>query len=650
MPRFGLPLKAHSRLLKGLICWTLGFFSLVSLGKAQDPSNKKREIATKDPLLLILREESEGKIHDRSRNLSKWILLDEKQAIEEGFESAPKRLRWHSGQLQFADKWIPLEDLALGMQSTDQAKYLKERGNGILDLESHRKIARWCRNNSLAPQARAHWFAILGQNPGDHEAYEALRYVFHDNRWLSPEELASIQLKAKADYEALKSWIPKVREWVSAIEGQDSKKRLKAIRQLKEVNDPGVLQAIGIAIGNVSPDTALHMIGAIERFQTAEACFLLANLAIADPTSKVGVAAIEGLCKYPLGFFVPDFLDMMSSEFQMTHSVSTGGNGAMKLQILQFREMRRKYDIDQFQRRFSGNNTSATTGSHVLASRLQTVRNPDPVRESGLVKNQVAKSIADNETLRVAKESQALVDRTNREIRELQSRLATVLRAVTKQQFGDEPKPWWEWWDQYEELYVSGEKYMDYSYYEDTSVTYVEARTTFVLADPVEKYPALRTVASCLVAGTPIQTQSGLRPIETIRVGDLVVAQNIESGEIQMRPVLRTTVRPPARTYDIVFENNETIRATLGHRWWIIGKGWIKTKDLQEGMSMRTASGFSTIKSLKQADAAVTYNLLVDQDHTYFVGQSRVLSFDASEAIPTFFKTPGLAPSPLRSE
>jgi hypothetical protein len=220
---------------------------------------------------------------------------------------------------------------------------------------------------------------------------------------------------------------------------------------------------------------------------------------------------------------------------------------------------------------------------------------------------------------------------------------------VTKQQFGDEPKPWWEWWDQYEELYVSGEKYMDYSYYEDTSVTYVEARTTFVLADRFEKYPRMN-LSCCLVAGTPIQTQSGLRPIETIRVGDLVVAQNIESGEIQMRPVLRTAVRPPARTYDIVFENNETIRATLGHRWWIIGKGWIKTKDLQEGMSMRTASGFSTIKSLKQADAAVTYNLLVDQDHTYFVGQSRVLSFDASEAIPTFFKTPGLAPSPLRSE
>ncbi|MFM7516389.1 MAG: hypothetical protein ACKO3V_05565, partial [Pirellula sp.] len=64
----------------------------------------------------------------------------------------------------------------------------------------------------------------------------------------------------------------------------------------------------------------------------------------------------------------------------------------------------------------------------------------------------------------------------------------------------------------------------------------------------------------------------------------------------------------------------------------------------------RTAEGYATIDSIKNADSVVTYNLTVDQDHTYFVGQSRVLSFDASEAIPTFYKVPGLAPSPLRSE
>ncbi|MFN5275667.1 MAG: hypothetical protein ACK5E3_20890, partial [Planctomycetota bacterium] len=131
MPRFGLPLQARGRLLKRSVYWTFAFLSLVSLGKAQDPSNKKGEIASKDPLLLILHEESEGKLHDRSRELSKWILLDEKQAIDAGVESGPKLFRWHSGQIEFADTWIPVGDLAPGMQSTDHAKYIKERGEGV---------------------------------------------------------------------------------------------------------------------------------------------------------------------------------------------------------------------------------------------------------------------------------------------------------------------------------------------------------------------------------------------------------------------------------------------------------------------------------------------------------------------------------------
>ncbi|MFM7927819.1 MAG: Hint domain-containing protein, partial [Pirellula sp.] len=124
------------------------------------------------------------------------------------------------------------------------------------------------------------------------------------------------------------------------------------------------------------------------------------------------------------------------------------------------------------------------------------------------------------------------MERTNREIRDWQARLATVLRAVTKKQFSDEPKPWWEWWDQYEELYITGEKYMDYSYYEDTSFAYLDMKFAHSVKDRFSDYPRLRNVMSCLVAGTPIQTQSGLRPVEAIRVGDLVVAQNIQSGEI----------------------------------------------------------------------------------------------------------------------
>jgi hypothetical protein len=96
--------------------------------------------------------------------------------------------------------------------------------------------------------------------------------------------------------------------------------------------------------------------------------------------------------------------------------------------------------------------------------------------------------------------------------------------------------------------------------------------------------------------------------------------------------------------------SGETIRSTLGHPWWVVGKGWVKTKELKEGMSLRTTSGYSTIKSLKDSEAIETFNLVVDEDHTYFVGQSRVLAYDATELSPTFQLMPGLPAEVLRGE
>lgn len=630
-----------------------GVFAIVLLwttGYAQDADIQSADANVRESLASILSEESEGKPVDRAKAFSKWLLAKENQLDKRVARVGLSSMSWHSGQLQITDRWIPMRDLTFELVSSEISRYVKERGNESLDWATHRKLAQWCRQHNLEPQARAHWFGALELNPADVESRQSLGYVLNDNQWLSPEEQIALENKTKQDFESLKRWVPKVREWVLLIESSDPKKRLKGIQHLKDANDPGVLPAIGLALGNVSNDAALHLISAIERFQTAEACFLLASLALADPSNEVDLAAIKGLKHYPYEWYVPDFLDLMSGEFQMHHQTFSYGNGSIKSQIVKTREMRRKYDIDQFQRKFSsGMADGPPQGLRAIKPHSYSLQ-PSVVFWTKFVDNQVSNAISRKESLRLAKDTQSNIDRANRDIREFQNRLATVLRATIKQKLGDDAKDWWEWWNQYEELYVSGEKYMDHSYYEDTSISYVAPVIPYAVTDSLRKYPPLRNLVSCLVAGTPIQTQSGLRPVDAIRVGDLVVAQNIQSGEIQFRPVLRTTVRPPAKTYNIALVNGEKIQATLGHRWWVIGQGWVKTKDLKEGMSMRTDSGYATIVSLKDADAAVTYNLLVDQDHTYFVGQSRVLSFDASEAIPTFYKVPGLAPSPLRSE
>ena len=49
-------------------------------------------------------------------------------------------------------------------------------------------------------------------------------------------------------------------------------------------------------------------------------------------------------------------------------------------------------------------------------------------------------------------------------------------------------------------------------------------------------------------AGTKVWTMTGRRPIEGIKVGDCVLAQDVESGELAYKPVLGVTIRPAPPT------------------------------------------------------------------------------------------------------
>ena len=138
-----------------------------------------------------------------------------------------------------------------------------------------------------------------------------------------------------------------------------------------------------------------------------------------------------------------------------------------------------------------------------------------------------------------------------------------------------------------------------------------------------------------------MQTQSGLRTIESIQVADLVLSQNVESGELCLRPVIKTTVRPPMSTLRAVTETGE-IQATAGHRWFVSGKGWLMTKELQADMLLHNASGTTRIADvIADPFEQETFNLVVDEFHTYFVGPERVLSYDNSELQPTLRAVPG---------
>jgi hypothetical protein len=100
----------------------------------------------------------------------------------------------------------------------------------------------------------------------------------------------------------------------------------------------------------------------------------------------------------------------------------------------------------------------------------------------------------------------------------------------------------------------------------------------------------------------------------------MVVAQDVETGELALKPVLQTTVRPPKTTLTIVTDNSK-IHATAGHRWFVAGQGWLMTRELKPDMLLHNATGTTRIADvIEDAKEQETYNLVVDGFHTYFVG------------------------------
>lgn len=122
----------------------------------------------------------------------------------------------------------------------------------------------------------------------------------------------------------------------------------------------------------------------------------------------------------------------------------------------------------------------------------------------------------------------------------------------------------------------------------------------------------------CFPAGTPIRTATGDRPIEQLRVGDLVTAFDERTGEFHERRVTRLFKNPAPLCMVRIDTGREHLVMTLGHPVWT-QRGWIEAGNLRSGdLLYRHGSGWTTLlmHGLHHGDGFV-YNIEVDEFHTY---------------------------------
>jgi RHS repeat-associated protein len=146
--------------------------------------------------------------------------------------------------------------------------------------------------------------------------------------------------------------------------------------------------------------------------------------------------------------------------------------------------------------------------------------------------------------------------------------------------------------------------------------------------------------AQCFVAGTMVETSGGLKPIEQIQVGDLVVARDEATAVTSLKPVVglfRNSDKEVLRiTLASVRGDAETLGVTPEHPFRVLGRGWTAAASLQAGDQVEALDGEALVVSgmVRDEQRVDTYNFEVKDFHTYFVGRHGALVHNQCMAKP----------------
>ncbi|MGW3953033.1 RNase A-like domain-containing protein [Streptomyces sp. NPDC004752] len=174
------------------------------------------------------------------------------------------------------------------------------------------------------------------------------------------------------------------------------------------------------------------------------------------------------------------------------------------------------------------------------------------------------------------------------------------------------------------------------------------------LADVERSYNVYEDlVTSCRVNSFPngtlvLMADGTTKNIADIRPGDLVAAGDGDN-EAGAQPVTRTFHHDTDHLADIRLDNGEQVSTTVGHRFYVVGRGWTLAADLQAGYLLRAQDGTTqAVVVLNDRDGLAgqqVYDLSIGGPHTFYVlaGSTPVLVHNCNDLVADNAAFPGLA-------
>ncbi len=528
--------------------------------------------------------------------------------------------RWHSGFLQYGRTWVHVDQLADLLPFHDVLNAYEERREPMSDdAPGNLSLANWCRRHKLPEQQRAHLTRVVQLSPNHAQARRRLGHERVDGRWVATQELWQAASDSRRWQQVFKKWHPPLQAIFAALQDTRMQQRNTARDRLLAIRDVEAIPVIeAVFLGQTSGQAATAL-EAIANMPEYEASVALARQAVIAPYRSVRDQALQLVKRRPLEDYVPALLNGLTSPVKSRVFIDFV-DGRLFYRHIFSQQNWEQNDLSVVDERYAYQPRGALPIATAGVQRINSGNTPEQLAAMALAS---AQSNATN------RERQR--HRQNVAAQRLNQRIATVLAETTGQEGLTSVQDWWSWWDS-----DNGIVYLQ----KPTNSRYVS--NNYLLAGsstPGGGGGGGR--AECFAAGTPVWTASGPKAVEKVRVGDLVLSQDVESGEVIFKPVLLTSTRPEEELLRIDLGEDQ-LETTDGHPFWVSGHGWTLAKKLETPSSLYALDAQAKVHAVSKGSRQETYNLVVADFHTYFVGKSRVLVHDNTRQRATNAIVPGV--------
>jgi tetratricopeptide (TPR) repeat protein len=593
---------------------------------------------------LALWCEAHGLTAKRLEHLARAVALDPRNAMARGL----------LGLVNHKGRWMKPAEVEKQTES-DPAyqdmirEYTDRRARTADKADAQMKLAAWCTEKGLTEQARAHYHAAVRLDPSRELAWRHLGYKKQGNRWIKPEEAAAEKAESERQKRADQHWKSRLEKLHEGLQSSHAARREKAEQGLTEVTDPRAVPMVCRVFATGGERSQLAAVSVLSHIDGHPASNALAKLALFSPSDAVRRQAVTALTARDPRDVVGRLVNLLRRPYKYTVRPGSGPGSTGELYVDGERfDLRRVYQFPTVDLRLLPVAMPGSQGPTAIEAERRAIGTTSPLAmalidgsPAGIQARQMrememqadmmmsaamAQTIRNNQAIqRTLDNDIQTIEAINDQINQVNRRALAILNALTGQDLGPEPQSWQKWWtDQLGYVYESSAPakptYTD-------SVSAPDIQLAIEVPVPVLRHPA------CFAAGTRVHTVEGLRPIESIQVGDRVLSQDTSNGELAFRPVVAVHRNGPSATLRIAI-GGETIVATGIHRFWKAGTGWTMARELKAGDRLRMIGDVVEIQSIKPDATQVVYNLDVAENRDFFVGTTGLLVHDFSFVQP----------------